>query len=1430
MELIQEFSNYLINSKGSSTVTAKNYKADIAHFLSWLQTEFQKPIQLHEVTPQIIDLYKKSCEKSLSLSTLKRYSASLRQFFRFLEIQQRIPISPFLAESYSNNPKEAEPGNIDEFKRYLQNSNLSRKTVKNYILDIQKFVNWCENVLQHTDIFNHINSSLIGEYKNRLVDHSNLSPVSVNRKLSSLRKYINWAYEQNLFKLEELKLHNIDLPKENDLSSFVIHNETLLPSKQKYSPFPPVRLIQKTLSNTLILFDSLITIPIINAYFSIYNTYTVFTKKTVFKNTSDSYTEIYKKDQNASIFLNIPNIKKEFYAPLALSTTFFPWHKKLWHTIRYKRPLWYKRYHSYPIVHYLHFCILIICMSMVGLSLYREFSREPQAQQSVLSERITSVSHPLAFKGKLLDSFGNPITTPTNIRVLLYNHPTASGSALVWEEVQNVKPDTDGLFSIFLGTNNPLPDSSFQTQGQWVGISIEENPEMVPRQQLPNVSYATNADLIQGLAPITQPYAGTQNVLLALNSAGNLTIGGSASPTFQATGGSFTLMGQSLTLASNPGSSGNIEISPDGSGMIDFQKPIFNSSNNNNIPQALGAVEIDDSFAILATTSGQSAFILNQNGLGPLISASSAGIAKFTVDNNGNTYLAGNLGIGTASPSALLEAVGGKMNILQNSSIANSPGYDLNIVGKTDSIYNYPHLAVVNQQNVGTSLAKVSAITGNSAIKGSFVADYHGQGTGNDFESAGFDSPGVGILVYSNYPFMVKTNNQERLRITNDGNIGIGTSTPLFKLDVTDSKSSTAAAMITNTDNGSTANVLQLKLGTTTPGSNNHFLSFLNGSGSEIGSIRGNGSGGITYATSGVDFAEYFKKSAAATNNFSAGTIVCIDSDGGVNLCSSQNQQIVGVVSDRPGFVGGSTHSNDPNYVLVGLVGQLPVNVSGENGPIKPGDSLSISSITGLAAKATKTGYIVGHALEPYSGQGTGIISASIQVSWYDPSIFITATGNLSIVPANSKAASVTATYSLQDAVGTIIQTTQALSNLLVANIQAGIIIAEKINTQEIVAPIARFDQIHTNIISPLAADTDFVIQLGPSSQGSTTLTKLEVKNASGSAIASIDSLGNAQFSGSISAQAASFSGSLTSSALHVDTNATIDGILRARKIIADQIEGAVPDRSMLSFSDLQTNFLTSASLSGQLTMINNLQSTFATFTQGLISLGPSSFSNVSVTDQLSIGSPTGGILLADNGINVLGSTLEIQPLKQGAISFLGGLIFIDVDGTLQVKGSAQFLSDVSIKGKLSAHIISPLPSEDIAITLPSSAEHDSILQVKNASGSAILAVNQAGDIIASGSAFINKLNFHIIAPALAISETEAIASSSAGIATISATQRELTIKDPLVTSDSLIYVTPRGIAPYPLYLKRQDPGVSFTIGVEQQPTDDIPFNWMIVN
>jgi hypothetical protein len=467
--------------------------------------------------------------------------------------------------------------------------------------------------------------------------------------------------------------------------------------------------------------------------------------------------------------------------------------------------------------------------------------------------------------------------------------------------------------------------------------------------------------------------------------------------------------------------------------------------------------------------------------------------------------------------------------------------------------------------------------------------------------------------------------------------------------------------------------------------------------------------------------------------------------------------------------------------------------------------------------------------------------------------------------------------YALTDSFGNVIKIAQEFSDLIAANVQAGLVNADTvtanalsvatdnitINGQNIkdyittivknvlngsndgiISPIASIDQLHTNFVSPVDNTSNIALDLGDS--------KLTVRNgptASSAAVAVIDNQGNASFAGQLN------SSSLTTG------DATISGTLYAGKILASDIEGLNLTTSTLSAQYITNvtniyngtssagsdfglianaatpgtssaqgapgpsgNYIDISSLSGQLGYVPNLISGNAIFGQNLIVYGSTSLADTSVVGQLAV---NGSLILSTNSINTLGNDLQLQPLRQGGLSVMAGLFYIDTNGNVTVGGNADFAKNVTVHGNLATNVISPLAGNNLNVNL---GETSSLI-AHGASNSSVLSVDSLGNLIASGEGSFAKLNLNPVQPAFAISPDEVVATGSAGTANISAYQTQVTIDNPLVTGQSLIYITPTSNTNNQvLYLLKQLPGESFTVGIQSPSGYQIPFNWIIVN
>jgi len=266
----------------------------------------------------------------------------------------------------------------------------------------------------------------------------------------------------------------------------------------------------------------------------------------------------------------------------------------------------------------------------------------------------------------------------------------------------------------------------------------------------------------------------------------------------------------------------------------------------------------------------------------------------------------------------------------------------------------------------------------------------------------------------ANHILTASASGATRLVLTNTGSLNLGTGiasvSSTFNLNVMNSSISTAAAQIWNTfPNGGQGTpqgcadsfchtALSLRLGTDSsagrPGAKDRFINFAVGNSEIIGKVRGNGSGGITYDTTGGDYAEWFQKEVP-DEQFDYGDVVCLNVKGKVVKCDNNNTKILGAVTDTPGFVGNSGNDDDPSYILVGLLGQIRIKVSLENGSIVGGDMISYSSQAGVGAKAVHKGFALARAIESFEASGSARILAYVNSTWYDPSVYLASNGTL---------------------------------------------------------------------------------------------------------------------------------------------------------------------------------------------------------------------------------------------------------------------------------------------------------------------------------------------------------------------------------------------------------------------------------------------------
>ncbi|MCX6796563.1 MAG: hypothetical protein NTW06_03635, partial [Candidatus Falkowbacteria bacterium] len=184
-------------------------------------------------------------------------------------------------------------------------------------------------------------------------------------------------------------------------------------------------------------------------------------------------------------------------------------------------------------------------------------------------------------------------------------------------------------------------------------------------------------------------------------------------------------------------------------------------------------------------------------------------------------------------------------------------------------------------------------------------------------------------------------------------------------------------------------------IGTTTPQAKLHVWNSIAGNTTNVAMVSGaTGTvfrvtgGGAVYAAGsfiggGADYAEYFYTNNTDLQN---GDVVCMEvaANNQVKRCDrGEDANVIGIVSTRPAVVGNykDEYAGNSSYVIVGLIGQIPAKLTTENGPIRPGDSLTPASSTpGYAMRANAGDPTVGVALESLDGDVDNVVTGTVNV------------------------------------------------------------------------------------------------------------------------------------------------------------------------------------------------------------------------------------------------------------------------------------------------------------------------------------------------------------------------------------------------------------------------------------------------------------------
>lgn len=152
---VKEFLNHLLD-QGKSSVSIKNYKSDINHFLAWatlkLKTFGTYAENLLEITPFIdsnffSDYKNYMIKNSVKIKTINRRLSSLRNLSNFL-FNSQVLDKDFMQGiqnvgiGLGTNSRLLDTEIVERFKAALEKEKVSDNTIKNYLSDVRSFLTW----------------------------------------------------------------------------------------------------------------------------------------------------------------------------------------------------------------------------------------------------------------------------------------------------------------------------------------------------------------------------------------------------------------------------------------------------------------------------------------------------------------------------------------------------------------------------------------------------------------------------------------------------------------------------------------------------------------------------------------------------------------------------------------------------------------------------------------------------------------------------------------------------------------------------------------------------------------------------------------------------------------------------------------------------------------------------------------------------------------------------------------------------------------------------------------------------------------------------------------------------------------------------------------------------------------------------------------
>ena len=412
----------------------------------------------------------------------------------------------------------------------------------------------------------------------------------------------------------------------------------------------------------------------------------------------------------------------------------------------------------------------------------------------------TIVPRLMKFSGALHDAAGKPVTGMVDVTFSLYS--TEAGGDALWFETQSVQADDLGRYTALLGAmhTDGLPVDLF-TSGEvrWLGIQVGAEAEQQPRVLLVSVPYALKAGDAETLGGkpasayvLADAQSGTATGTATTSTSGATTAGTKGATDKSGKTNVSPLVAVCSTITSNLGgtanalpmftaqcniensvitqSGGNVGIGTVSPGA---QLDVQNSTAQNNI--ALRASNANGTMMFIPNLSAGAYNGMVQTGdqglifYGTVPGAGGFDLAPWSGGGGMRMTSAGNVGIGTPAPAAMLE-VGGTAQ------------FDKAVTLVTSQTLSGPQLDVQTPINANTVALRTTNAKGTMMLIPNL-----GVGAYNGLVQAGDQ----GLIFYGTAPnagnFVIgpwSGSGSPGIRMTAAGNVGIGTTAPAATLEV----------------------------------------------------------------------------------------------------------------------------------------------------------------------------------------------------------------------------------------------------------------------------------------------------------------------------------------------------------------------------------------------------------------------------------------------------------------------------------------------------------------------------------------------------------------------------------------------------------------------------------------------------------------------